>query len=145
MVKPGTFGPKKESPITTQPRGLLLNASALGLLNPSTNADFDGGAATTFSILPGPGNAAGGAGLSSSGQPVFQQWSNPAYMRMVKALVDLQGDVLRYRAIQILLMVSYVGRACRSGSLSVSFAHLLSSMYATHRSLSHTHKFEYID
>ena len=38
----------------------------------------------------------------------IQQASNPAYMRMIKAIGDLQGDVVRYRAAQILLLIAYV-------------------------------------
>lgn len=53
-----------------------------------------------------PYNDAGGSGGMF---PVFQQASNEAYGRMVKAIGDLQGDVVRYRAIQMLLLVACVG------------------------------------
>ena len=39
----------------------------------------------------------------------IQQACNPAYNRMIKAIGDLQGDVVRYRAAQILLLIACVG------------------------------------
>jgi hypothetical protein len=61
--------------------------------------------ATAVVILPGPGDTAD--------HPLFQQWSNAGYMHMIKALTDLQGDVVRYRAIQILLICACVMVASR--------------------------------
>lgn len=53
-------------------------------------------------------SSSSGGGISSGSFPVFQQSSNAEYGRMVKAIGDLQGDVVRYRAIQMLLLVACV-------------------------------------
>lgn len=42
--------------------------------------------------------------------PLMQQHCNAEYGRIIKAIGDLQGDVVRYRALQILLLVAYVDR-----------------------------------
>ena len=73
--------------------------------------DIDKGKAMVMSILPCDAN--GGRDdpqppPSSSGGPLIQQACNAAYGKMVKGIGDLQGDVVRYRAMQILLLISYV-------------------------------------
>lgn len=40
--------------------------------------------------------------------PLMQQYCNPKYGRLIKAIGDLQSDVVRYRAVQMLLLVAYV-------------------------------------
>lgn len=68
-----------------------------------------------MSILPydsdeGPSPSAAAPSRRPRPPPLapIQQASNPAYMRMIKAIGDLQGDVVRYRAAQILLLIAYV-------------------------------------
>lgn len=42
--------------------------------------------------------------------PLMQQHCNAEYGRMIKAIGDLHSDVVRYRSLQILLLVAYVDR-----------------------------------
>ena len=63
-------------------------------------------------------SSAGGSGGGGGGGPLIQQTCNASYMRMIKSIGDLQGDVVRYRAIQILLI-------CACAFLCVSLCLLL--------------------
>lgn len=62
---------------------------------------FAGGAQSPPWMTPGVAHA-----LSR-----FRQWSNAACAQMVKGVAEIQGDLLRYRALQFYLVMGYV-RAC---------------------------------
>jgi hypothetical protein len=36
----------------------------------------------------------------------FRQWSNPACAQMVKGVAEIQGDIMRYRALQFFILIS---------------------------------------
>lgn len=55
---------------------------------------------------PSPSTASASNGCDGS---LIQQSCNGSYTRMIKNIGDLQDDVVRYRAIQILLLISCVG------------------------------------
>lgn len=38
----------------------------------------------------------------------FRQWSNPACAQMVRGVAEIQGDLLRYRALQFYIIMAYV-------------------------------------
>lgn len=58
--------------------------------------------------------ASSGSAGGGGGGPLIQQTCNASYMRMIKSIGDLQSDVVRYRAIQILLLISCVRFVCVS-------------------------------
>lgn len=61
-------------------------------------------------------SGSGGGGGGGSGMfPIFQQCCNAEYAGMVKAIGDLQGDMVRYRATQMLLLVACVFVVCFGG------------------------------
>jgi hypothetical protein len=94
---------------TAQPSQSLTSHSVFSI-HPS-NSNSISISSAYYSVASSSSSSFGtsmGTGTGGTELPLFQQCANSVYGRMIKGVGDLQGDVVKYRATQMLLFVSCV-------------------------------------